>query len=324
MTIRYQRARNVLWMADHLREVHPILNLPVRRQALKIVLDAEGVIVTRAAMRRRAFVDGGNGSYVITVRNDLDGVVLTKVLLHEYAHIHLHLTGEMGEITRQLFPCRPGDVREDEADLLAAVLWFGEDVTPDYGPIAKLVAKVDAPRLVIPVAEPEQLQLGVPRGVPMYKGPALPAGDHGSFNTVEGERRRPADRYKGPRIKVGDSHDSLLFDWSKDGKPLGFFAGNRGWCDIWDTMPPLYPDQPREIVVVGDRRAQTRDFIFSTTERYRYEFAQRERRGRSPKELLAQIEKSDRLVVATPIHERLLFRANKANNGAEERSGSEE
>lgn len=309
MTIPYQRARNVLWMADSLRERHPVLILPVRRLALRSVFEREGIIIARAPIRSRAYVDGANGSFVITVRRDLDGQRLTKVLLHEYAHVHLHFPEHDG-VTRQLYPCRPGDVREAEADLLAAALWYGEDATPDFSPIAKLMAAVDAPRLARPIVPPDQLSLGIPAGVPMYRGPAGPATGYGSFNPDAG--RRPRNRCKGPRLKVGDSHDSLLFDWSKDGKPLGYFHLQLGWMDIWDTMPdPSGKEGKREILTCGDRRAQWRDFIISTRDRRRYEFAQGEKRGRAPKELDKQIERAKRLVAASPISAAALFRARK-------------
>jgi hypothetical protein len=311
MTFRYQRARNVLWLADELRERHPVLNLPVRRQALRYVLEQEGIIVTRAAIRNRAYVDGGDGTFVITVRNDLDGMRLTKVLLHEYAHIHLHMT-ERGEVTRQLFPCRPGDVREAEADLLAAVLWYGEDATPDYPPIARLMAAVDAPRLKRATdREPDQLQLGMPGGVVMYQHPAYPAGPaHGSFNVLGGESPRPKNRFKGPKIRVGEPHDRLLFDWTKGGRPLGFFHLQLGWIDVWDTMSdPSGREGKREILVCGDRRAQWRDFIISTTDRRRYEFDEGEKRDRSPKALNHQIDVATRVIVSSPIAAASLFRA---------------
>lgn len=286
-----------------------MLVLPVRRQALHQVLEAEGILITRASIRRRAYVDGGNGSYIITVRDDLAGEAYIKVVLHEYAHIHLHMGSEDGEVTRHLFPCRRGDVREAEADLLAAALWYGEDATPDFGPVARLMAKVDARQLIRPVTVPLQLAFEMPLGVPMYRSPAGPATDYGSFNPDAGWTRRPRNRYKGPRLKLGDSHDSLLFDWGKNGKPLGYFHLQKGWCDIWDSMYDRVLDGRTEILPCGDRRAQRRDFVFSSTERYRYLFKQNEKRGRSPKELDAQIAASAPVAATTPIAKALLFRA---------------
>lgn len=287
------------------REIHPELQRPLSITGIERVLKREEIDVVRRAIRADAFVEGGLGSYVIVARAGLNPRKERRVLAHEYAHIRLHYQ-ELNEVVYQHGHCDKSDAREIEAQLFARLLELGPTATPDHPEIAKYVAALDAPRFKRPA--PAQAELPLPMGVPMYRSAAGPATDHGSFNPDAG--RRPRQRYKGPRLRVGDSHDSLLFDWSKAGKPLGYFHLRLGWLDVWDTMPAPREGK-REILTCGDRRAQWRDFVISTTDRRRYEFAQGEKRGRAPKELDKQIERAKRLAVASPISAAALFRARK-------------
>jgi hypothetical protein len=49
-----------------------------------------------------------------------------------------------------------------------------------------------------------------------------------------------------------------------------------------------------QVIKVGDARAERRTFVISTDDRRRYDFKKRERRGRAPKDLDAQIQKATR------------------------------
>lgn len=121
--------------------------------------------VVRMAMKPRAYVTGMNGHFVVALRNTIEGDTAVKLLLHELAHCRLHLT-DTDEVTRQLVACRVGDPREDEAHLLAALLWHGPTATPNHPAIARLVAKIEAgdhrKRM------PQQLPLELPERVPVY------------------------------------------------------------------------------------------------------------------------------------------------------------
>jgi hypothetical protein len=256
-------------------------------QARKLLRELH-IDVNREPILDDGWVVGQPGGYVIVIRNDLRGRRPTQVVLHELGHIFLHMQDAHG-IEKHLLPCKRGDPREAEAELFARMLWYGPKAGPDNNAkiaeaAAAIVANAHAKRPVVP--DP-QLQLGIITGVPMYRAPAMPAGDGvmGAFGPAPEPRRRD----QAPRIKVGDSHVSLLFDWSREGKPLRYFHLKLGWIDVWDTMPSDKPGRAREILVCGDRRAQWRDFIVSSSDRRRYVFSEREKRSRTPKELDRQI-----------------------------------
>jgi hypothetical protein len=307
----HRRALNVFVVVEELRRRHPELAAPLRgrRRRLWDVIAREGVDVRAGWIGQPARSSGFDGDYLITLQRGIAPRDAWGWALHEFGHIILGHLADHGEHVRNLSPCLPDDPREDDASLFGALLYEGPEATPDTPLVGRIIARIEARRYrARPVSDDSQLRLGLPTGVPMYRSPAGPATDHGSFNPDGG--RRPRDRYKGPRLKLGDSHDSLLFDWSKDGKPLGYFHLQLGWMDIWDTMPAP-KEGKREILTCGDRRAQWRDFIISTTDRRRYEFAEDEKRGRAPKELDKQIERAKRLAIASPISAAALFRARK-------------
>lgn len=281
--MRIRRALSVIAHVDGLREIHSELARPVRAAQLRAVFDREGIEVTRAKIRRRAFVDGAEGVFVVTLRNDLAARVQTKVLLHEYAHIHLHLTDSDGEVTRQLLACQRGDVREHEADLFAALLWYGPDATPSHPAIAPIYAKLEAPAFVR--AAPTQIPLPLPEPLPRY---------HGKKVIRVGKVQRPKKPWWfGPSPVTGlrgVSHNALRFDWKDDGKPLGFFHLDLGWIKVYDRMR-VEADGQRTAVLVkcGDKRTRWREFVVSSTVRRVYTFRDGERRGRSVEELDRQI-----------------------------------
>jgi hypothetical protein len=136
------RVRNILALADDIRERHQLGDRRVRWPELRTIIDTESIAIKRVRMRARAYVLGGDGTYVIALRRDIDIRDALKRLLHEYAHAKLHLNDD--EVVRQLLPCRRGDPREDEANLLAALLWHGAEATPDHPAIAKLVARLES------------------------------------------------------------------------------------------------------------------------------------------------------------------------------------
>jgi hypothetical protein len=140
------RVRNIVALVEQVRERHLIANRPMRLRATYEVLRAEEIDVVLAparAMRSDAYIDGGDGTFIITMKRGLEPAVRAKRLLHEYAHAKLHLT-ERGEVVRQLMPCVKGDVREDEAQLFAALLWYGPTVTPADGRIRPIVARLES------------------------------------------------------------------------------------------------------------------------------------------------------------------------------------
>lgn len=159
-------------MVDDFRALHPELAQPARSRGVQRILARIDISVSRAPIRERGFVQGFDGDYHITVQSGLPTHLVTKVILHELGHALLHMT-ERGEVVRQLHECRRGDSREREADLFAALLWFGPDAGPDHAIIAKLVAQLEAPRFKRPL--PEQIAMPLPQGAPVYRPPARPA-----------------------------------------------------------------------------------------------------------------------------------------------------
>jgi hypothetical protein len=140
------RVRNIVALVEQVRERHLVAHRPMRLRAIYEVLGAEDIGVVLApsrAMKSDAYIDGGDGTFIITMKRGLEPAVRAKRLLHEYAHAKLHLT-ERGEVVRQLMPCVEGDVREDEAQLFAALLWYGPTVTPADGRIRPIVARLES------------------------------------------------------------------------------------------------------------------------------------------------------------------------------------
>lgn len=133
------RVRNILALADDIRERHGIVGA-VRARELRHILQSEGIGIMR--VRRRWYVEGTDGAFIIAMPIGAEGESAAKRALHEYAHIKRHMT-DGAVVARQLFPCVKGDPRETEADLLAALLWHGASATPDHPAIAKLVAKLE-------------------------------------------------------------------------------------------------------------------------------------------------------------------------------------
>lgn len=295
----HRRALNVFVIVDELRRIHPELSAPLRGTRLWDVLAREGITVKHnRRIGQPARSSGFDGDYTIRTRRGLRPRDAWGWSLHEYGHIKLGHLGDEGEFAKNLTPCMPDDPREDDANLFATLVFLGPTATPDTPRVARIIAKIEARRYrQRPVKEEEQLQLGISRGVPMYKHPAWPAGsgEHGSYNP---DPYPPRYRHQAPRIKVGDSHESLLFDWSRDGKPLRYFHLQLGWLDVWDTMPATKPGRSREILVAGDRRATWRDFIISSTDRRRYVFTDREKRSRTPKDLNHQLERAQRVTIS--------------------------
>lgn len=324
MTFRYGRSRNVLWFADELRERHEVLQLPARRETVSHVLSQEGIAITRAPIRGRAYVDGADGVFVITVRRDVAGSRLTKVLLHEYAHVQLHMAQETGETARQLFPCLAHDPREAEADLLAALLWFGPNADQTNNEaIARLVAAVDAPAFTRDIAEDQQLRLGVPGGAVVFRpddatraineglvSPPKPP-IYGPFvdpDRAARDRKRRLFGATGRRaLYTSQDVHSPYFDWSRDGKPLRWFHPDLGWIDVYDGRRGDEQDGRSrwQLLRCGDDHAEQRVFVLSTSDRRRYVFAPGEARGRRREELTGQLYLAQRMPSTATAEERL-------------------
>jgi hypothetical protein len=159
------RARNVLALADEIRERHQLGDTPVRWRQLRTMLAAERIRIRAIPMRPRAYVTGTDGNYVIAIRETIDQRQAVKLVLHEFAHVKLGHLGDV-EVERQLFPCLKDDPREHEANLLAALLWHGPEATPDHTAIARLVAKLEAGEYRRKM--PAQIPLELPELPPVY------------------------------------------------------------------------------------------------------------------------------------------------------------
>lgn len=187
MTTRERRALGVLALADEFRAAHTELVHPARSRAVQRILARMDISVGCAPIHERGFIQGFDGDFHITVRSGLPTQIVTKVILHELGHAMLHMT-ERGEVVRQLHECTRGDLREREADLFAALLWFGPEVTPSHPVIAKLVADLEAPRFKRPL--PEQIPLPLPQPAPVYRPPRRPVPKYkrrwGKWNTPWG------------------------------------------------------------------------------------------------------------------------------------------
>lgn len=264
----HNRARNVLVAADSIREAHGIGDIPVRWRQLRVVLAKENIVLRRYAMGPRAYVVGWDGNFVIALRNTIEPARAVKILLHEYAHAKLHFT-ERGEVVRQLLPCTKDDPREDEANLLAALLWHGPDATPDHPAIARLVAKLEAP----PYRKrmPQQLPLELPERIPVYTGRDA-AMQFAHEDAIEEARRRRRNAIR----KAGRAADRLRLKQCGN-KPCACSAvfidlEGRRWF-VYDVRM----DRGRRVLVRRsvDGIATHRVFVNELNERRRYTFSDR-------------------------------------------------
>jgi len=301
MVGRARRFLSVIAAVDTAREQHPEFREPLNAARLARAFRREQIDVLRRAISAKAYVQGADGSYVIIVSAALHGRNETRVLAHEYGHIRLHL-GERGEVVRQLAPCRRGDPREYEAELFALLLRLGPAATPDHPDVARLVAKMEAASYR--ERAPEQLPLSLAERVPPLAIKSFAEFTAEERRDFEERRARAAARRRrgarpslpGSSVGLGCSHDALLFDWSRAGKPLRYFHLVLGWLEVYDGMRVRATGGRSRWVLVkcGDRRAEQRLFVISATDRRRYVFADGEKRGRSPKELDAQLARASR------------------------------
>lgn len=258
------RARNVLALADAIREHHALGERPVRWRELRRVLDAEGVGLK--TVRRRWYVEGTDGTFVIAIPIGADAEKAVKRILHEYAHIKLHLS-EQDDVVRQLMPCAKGDPREDEANLLAALLWLGADATPDHPAIARLVAKLEAP--AYRQRMPRQLPLELPERIPVYNGRDA-AMQFAHEDAIEEARRRRRNAIR----RAGRAADRLRLKLCGN-KPCACSAvfidlEGRRWF-VYDVRM----DRGRRVLVRRsiDGTATHRVFVNELDERKAYKFA---------------------------------------------------
>lgn len=288
------RALNVAAIVDEVRRQHPELHRLTPRR-IRRAIAADGIRVLEGRIRRPARSRAFDGVYVITLRRGLGPREAARWALHEYAHIKLGHFSDGEEIERQLTPCRAGDPREVEAEMFVLMLRLGSEATPETPAVARLVAELEAPRYVKRM--PAQLPLELPEGAPVYKPeserrPAIHQPGAPRPRTPRGHR----PKLLGSSIGLGVSHNSLLFDWSRDGKPLRYFHLKLGWIDVYDGLRVGEPGKMRwELLKFGDRRASHRVFVISSSDRRRYAFLEGEKRGRGPKELDAQIRVASRV-----------------------------
>jgi hypothetical protein len=291
---RSPRVLAVVYAVEQARADHAELQFQRLNGArIRDVLIRERIVVVRAPIRKsRALVDDlGNAAILLSTRGQVRDQ--WKRLAHEYAHIKLHFM-ERGEIVCNEVSCNKGDPREDEANLFAALLVGGPTATPDDEGPAGIVARMTAADRKN--REPLQIPLALPVSMPEYRPPSIRMG-HGSHNpdAIRRTKKGQRPRLLGSAIGLGVSHDSLRFDWSKEGKPLRFFHYELGWLDVYDTLLTGRHGRPRwEVIECGDRRATRRRFIISSSDRRDYWFAEGEKRTRSVDALNAQISRAER------------------------------
>ncbi|MFI5228406.1 MAG: ImmA/IrrE family metallo-endopeptidase [Gemmatimonadales bacterium] len=297
---RRHRVLNVLAAVDAAREAHAELALPLNWNRLERVFARERIQILRLPIESNAYVIGRAPVFTVILNSNRPARHHTRYAAHEYGHIALHFA-QRGEVEKNLAPCQRGDPREWEAELFALMLRLGPEATIETPDVAAMAAKITAADFRKRV--PAQLDLPLAEGTPAYRPPSKRFG-HGSHNPDAGRdlRRTPKGqrpRMAGSSIGLGVSHDSLLFDWSRDGKPLRYFHLELGWLDVYDLLSVSRGGHRRIVTLeCGDRRAECRMFVVSSTDRRRYVFAEGEKRDRSPKALDRQIATSERLAAS--------------------------
>lgn len=284
---RVRRSFNVIATVDAVRERHAELRRPLTVTTIRRVLEQEGIDVLRQPIRAYAYVEGGLGTFAIVMRSGLNPRHERRVLGHEYAHIKLHYQ-ESSEVVYQHRSCHRGDATEIEAQLFVRLLELGPDAGPDHPDVAQYVAALDAASLQRPL--PSQLSLPLPEAVPVYVPPSIRYG-HGSHNPGAIEDARGRHRRRGP-ILVAAPH-SPYFDWSKNGKPLGWFHPELGWIQVYDLARLDHDGRSRVVTLeAGSKTAEVRVFVVSATDRRRYTFSEGERRTRTREALALQFMKA--------------------------------
>lgn len=306
MTTSRSRVLNIIATVEAMRERYPVLRHRVRVRDIRRVLADYDVVVQRSPIIDTAYVIGLPGAYVITLRDDVSPRHSMRLVLHELAHVVCHLQAEHG-VEKHLHPCVAGDVREAEAELFARMLYYGPEALPDNNkPVAEAIAAIEGARALARM--PEQLPLHLPEGASVYrpqrpvvrreKGnpfslphPADRARDWNDWTLPVEQRRKLWLEHLARQPKRGKacSHESLLYDWSMEGKPLKYFHLVHGWIEVWDGMRV---GRRWEILKAGDRRTQRRTFVLSRDDRRRYDFREGARRGYSVDELDRQIARA--------------------------------
>jgi hypothetical protein len=293
------RVNHIMSVVEELRDAQwwTLGALGVRWEQARRLARELSIEVLRWPIADEAFTLGQPEGFVAILRNDLRGRRPTQILLHEIGHVVLHMSGEHG-LEKHLYPCKRGDPREAEAELFARMLYYGPKAGPDNNAkIADAVAAIEGG--AAKKRQPLQTELQLPIPAPVYQPPSIGLG-HGSHNPEAGKRtpRGKRPRLLGSTIGLGVSHDSLRFDWSKEGKPLRFFHYELGWLDVYDGLLTGREGRPRwEIIECGDRRATRRRFVISSTDRRDYWFSEGEKRTRSVDALNTQIAKAERSTI---------------------------
>jgi hypothetical protein len=284
---------NVLAAVEAARDVHAELRLPLNWNRLERVFAREHIQLLRLPIESNAYVIGRPPIFTVILNSNRPARHHTRYAAHEYGHIRLHF-GQRGEVEKNLAPCQRGDPREWEAELFALMLRLGPSATIETPEVAAMADKITSADFRRPA--PSQLDLPLREATPAYRPPSKRFG-HGSHNPDAGRdwapRRRRGGGLPGSSIGRGVSHDALLFDWSRDGKPLRYFHLQLGWIDVYDLLSVTGAGDRRIVTLeCGDRRAQCRVFVISSTDRRRYLFAEGEKRDRSPKALDRQIART--------------------------------
>jgi hypothetical protein len=281
------RIENIMAAVEDLRARHFWLAASTPRwdHARRLAREL-GIDVVTQPILDIAYIVGFPGAYVAVLRNDLRGRRSTQVLLHEIGHAVLHMRDEHG-IARNLHPCRRGDPREAEAELFARMLYYGHKAGPDNNPkIAEAIAAIEGAAHRKRLAA--QIELPLSQPMPVYISPAERQAGHGSAANITADDVYPWTRKRRGPILLPAPH-SPYFDWSKNGKPLGWFVGSIGWVWVYDGMLIGRSGKPRwEVWECGDRRTQRRRFIVSPTEKRDYYFAEGEKRSRTVDALAKQ------------------------------------
>jgi hypothetical protein len=293
------RVNHIMSVVEELRDGHwwTVGAVGVRWEQARRLARELSIEVLRWPIADEAFTLGQPEGFVAILRNDLRGRRPTQILLHEIGHVVLHMSGEHG-LEKHLYPCKRGDPREAEAELFARMLYYGPKAGPDNNAkIAEAVGAIEGG--AARKRQPVQLPLELPESTPEYRPPSTRMG-HGSYNpdAIRRTKKGQRPRLLGSTIGLGVSHDSLRFDWSKEGKPLRFFHYELGWLDVYDGLLTGHEGRPKwEIIQCGDRRATRRRFVVSSTDRRDYWFSEGEKRTRSVDALNTQIARAERSTI---------------------------